>query len=366
MTTSKTSRKKAGSLLSGRFKSQRTSQVDSAFAERTRQLEERAQQLDPQVMVHPVVTLRLDGGTQPRVTTDATLVETYAERMVWSDKLGQVVDQEGHPFEPITFYDDGEGSHWLADGFHRVLAARKIGLEGFQARKLEGNQHAAFVYSLGANATHGKRRSNADKRRAVERALSTSPLRKLTDRRLSTICKVSNRFVSTVRGELEASGEIPFEAELEKADGSMYERLDEPPAPRSSPQVKLPKKRTTTKKAEPVEPVHTATCAVAFATSRKELEAQLKKANQKLSGYEVLLMPYPAQVETLQELDAGLRGQLEPSRPWHGPWPVYIRDHDRIYVMWSTQGSMPVSTTTAQLGEQGLVDVWGTATEPWT
>jgi hypothetical protein len=364
MTTSKTSRKKAGSLLSGRFKSQRTSQVDSAFAERTRQLEERAQQLDPQVVVHPVASLRLDGGTQPRVSTDASLVETYAERMIWSEKLGQVVDQEGHPFEPITFYDDGEGSHWLADGFHRVLAARKLGLEGFQAKRLEGSQHAAFVYSLGANATHGKRRSNADKRRAVERALSTVALRKLTDRRLATICKVSNRFVSTVRGELEASGEIPFEVELEKADGSVYERLDEPPSPRFVPHVKPPRKRASRKKGSLGDALSVTTCAVAFATSPKELARQLRACGQKLSCYEMLLAPYPADIKTLQELDAVVRSKIDAS--WHGPWPVYIRDHDRIYVMWSIQGSMPVSTTTAQLGEMGPIEVWGTATEPWS
>lgn len=35
-----------------------------------------------------------------------------------------------------------------------------------------GSQRDAILYSLGANAAHGRRRTNADKRRAVQRMLS--------------------------------------------------------------------------------------------------------------------------------------------------------------------------------------------------
>ena len=52
-------------------------------------------------------------------------------------------------------------------------------------------------YSLGANQSNGLRRTNADKRHAVELALKEFP--KLSDRAIAEMCGVSQPFVSEFR-----------------------------------------------------------------------------------------------------------------------------------------------------------------------
>ena len=51
----------------------------------------------------------------------------------------------------------------------------------------------------GANHGHGLRRTNADKRRAVETLLRDQEWTKWSDREIARQCAVSNRFVSDVR-----------------------------------------------------------------------------------------------------------------------------------------------------------------------
>jgi hypothetical protein len=144
--------------------------------------------------------LKLDGGTQPRQMIDAETVATYSERM--ERKSGIVVDPEGRPFDPLIVYFDGE-HHWLADGFHRADGARKKGYVDFQAEVRQGTQRDAVAYSLGANATHGKPRTNADKRRVVVRALSDREWSLLSDREIARLCAVTHPLVGKVRAELE-------------------------------------------------------------------------------------------------------------------------------------------------------------------
>ena len=106
-----------------------------------------------------VDSVRLDGGTQPRAMLDGAVIAEYAEAM-----------EDGKQFPPVTVFYDGS-SYWLADGFHRVNAALQIGRGYVEAQIITGTQRDAVLYSVGANAAHGLRRSNADKRRAVERLL---------------------------------------------------------------------------------------------------------------------------------------------------------------------------------------------------
>lgn len=144
--------------------------------------------------------LKLDGGTQPRQQIDPETVALYSERM--ERKGGIVVDPEGRPFDPLIVYFDGV-DRWLADGFHRAEGARKKGYTDFQAEIRQGTQRDAVAYSLGANATHGKPRTNADKRRVVVRALSDREWSQLSDREIARMCAVTHPMVGKVRAELE-------------------------------------------------------------------------------------------------------------------------------------------------------------------
>jgi len=134
--------------------------------------------------------LRLDGGTQPRAVIDHDVVAEYAEAM-----------REGAVFPPVVVYHDGE-HYWLADGFHRVHAARAAGLDSIRAEVKSGSVRDAVLYSVGANATHGLRRKDSDKRRAVERLLRDEVWGTWSNREIANACRVSHPFVGKVRAEL--------------------------------------------------------------------------------------------------------------------------------------------------------------------
>src|SRR4051794_18625155 len=71
---------------------------------------------------------------------------------------------------PVTVYDDGE-RYWLVDGFHRIAAAAILGHDTIACDVRPGTLRDAVAHAVGANAAHGLRRTNDDKRRAVETLL---------------------------------------------------------------------------------------------------------------------------------------------------------------------------------------------------
>ena len=103
-----------------------------------------------------VVGLILDPEVQSREKLDQEVIKEYAEAIVRGDQ-----------FPPIVVFSDGISS-WVADGFHRVEATKKAGLGVIKAEIRSGGKRDAVFYAIGANASHGLRRTNADKRRAVE------------------------------------------------------------------------------------------------------------------------------------------------------------------------------------------------------
>ena len=104
--------------------------------------------------------LRIDGGTQPRVEINEEAVADYAERL-----------REGVVLPPVTAFFDGV-VYWLADGFHRYHAHRRAGREAIAVDVHDGGLREAILYSVGANTDHGLRRTNEDKRKAVETLLT--------------------------------------------------------------------------------------------------------------------------------------------------------------------------------------------------
>ena len=95
---------------------------------------------------------------QTRAALNEDTVLDYAEAMERGDK-----------FPAVTVFTDG-AEYYLADGFHRVEALRRIGKKSVMAELQNGDYKAALLYALKANSTHGLRRTNADKRHALEMA----------------------------------------------------------------------------------------------------------------------------------------------------------------------------------------------------
>jgi hypothetical protein len=138
--------------------------------------------------------IRTDGGTQPRAEVNLFTVADYSASML-----------EGAVFPPVTVFFDGS-DYWLGDGFHRLAARSEAGFLDIQADVRKGTQSDAQWFSLSANRTHGLRRTNEDKRRAIVAALSHPNGKKLSDRQLAEHCGVGHAFVAKIRSELSVHG----------------------------------------------------------------------------------------------------------------------------------------------------------------
>lgn len=141
-----------------------------------------------------------DGGAQMREDMKPDVVREYADEMA-----------AGAIFPPIIVFHDG-ANYWLADGYHRVEAARKIERTQIDADVREGEQRDAILHGVGANAAHGLRRTQADKRRAVERLLKDDEWNKWSDRQIAKVAKVDHKTVGKIRREMR--GEFPTQVAL--------------------------------------------------------------------------------------------------------------------------------------------------------
>ena len=139
--------------------------------------------------------IRIDGGTQPRVAIDQGIVDEYAEQY-----------STGVDLKPVIVFFDG-ATYWLADGFHRYWANKKINSDYIFANIHQGTQRDAILYSVGANATHGLRRTRDDKQKAILTLLNDKEWSQWSDREIAKQCGVSGKTVGAVRKKL--SAEIP-------------------------------------------------------------------------------------------------------------------------------------------------------------
>lgn len=142
--------------------------------------------------------IRTDGATQAREQLDFLTVDSYASAMF-----------DGAVFPPVVVYEENDETLWLADGFHRVAAAKQNAKETIQAEVRQGGQRDALLYAVGANATHGLRRTNADKRKAVLLLLRDEEWRQWSDREIARRCYVDHKLVGKLRAEF--TGDIPSE-----------------------------------------------------------------------------------------------------------------------------------------------------------
>lgn len=252
--------------------------------------------------------ISIDDRTQPRAELDRNTVKEYMERMKRPEsKADPIEDLEGRPFDPIKVFDDGK-TMWLADGFHRLEAARQLKLETIQADIEPGQLRDAIRYSLSANSRHGLRRTNADKRRAVARALLDPEWVKLSDNKLAEMCAVSRPFVSKVRSGLEDEGEITSQNVRLDAQGNEY-HIDKVGARAYLRQQKEERQKKVKK--ELSKPLPTATPDRALATSAAPA-AKSKKGEKKKPRVEVKITPAePAQLASTKKKDAQPTPALE-------------------------------------------------------
>jgi ParB-like chromosome segregation protein Spo0J len=135
--------------------------------------------------------------TQVRVKLDHSKIDEYTEDY-----------QAGADFPALVVYREANSErNILADGFHRQRAAINAGKTEHKCLVYEGGMKDALIHALGANTTHGLRRTNADKRNAVMIALKDPELSQLKQVEIADICAVTDRTVRKIIAELAAKEE---------------------------------------------------------------------------------------------------------------------------------------------------------------
>lgn len=128
-------------------------------------------------------------------------------------------------FPAVVAYYDGS-TYWLGDGFHRVQAARDAFNEAanlsIPCEVRSGTRRDAILHAAGANASHGLRRTNADKQRAVETLLRDNEWAAWSNSGIARRCAVDEKTVRNMRSRLEATSELPKSDTRKGADGRTY------------------------------------------------------------------------------------------------------------------------------------------------
>src|SRR3954454_24632498 len=96
-----------------------------------------------------IADIRVDNRAQPRAALVPERVTEYVDDMA-----------RGDDFPPLVLFKDESHVLWLADGFHRYQAAMNLGLKTIDCTVRHGGLREAILYSCGANAEHGLRRTN--------------------------------------------------------------------------------------------------------------------------------------------------------------------------------------------------------------
>ena len=158
---------------------------------------------------------------QQRVKLDKSVIEEYAEAFKNHVK-----------FPPITIWYRTDVEYkgtpllhpaYLIDGFHRVEAAKIAGITELPFIRKQGTLREALLYSTSINSTHGLRRSNADKRKAVMTLLNDEEWNGWSNREIASHCGVSHQFVNNIRKSIWQP--LP-DTKLNNPDGSTDTKLN--------------------------------------------------------------------------------------------------------------------------------------------
>jgi len=155
----------------------------------------------------------VDHDIQLREATTTSVIQEYAEN--WEN------------LPPIDVFKDGN-KYYLADGFHRFAAGNSLRKLRIEATVHHGTKRDAILFACGANSGHGLRRTNEDKRRAVERILADEEWSTWSDNRIAKKAGVSHPFVAEIRRQVvtvtTSNAENPAKTEETRigVDGKSY------------------------------------------------------------------------------------------------------------------------------------------------
>lgn len=161
-----------------------------------------------------VTAITVDPELQMRAELSQDTIDEYAESL-----------RQGVDLPPVCVFETGEKNYLLADGFHRYKAYCHEGCKEIDVEIRTGGRREALLYAVGANRTHGLRRSNADKKKATLALLNDDEWRKWSSRRIGEACGVSHTFVDSLRNEPSGNScQTPEEVKCTRRGKEMAQR----------------------------------------------------------------------------------------------------------------------------------------------
>ena len=158
----------------------------------------------------PIAKITRDPALNSRANgVDEAIAVEYAEAIA-----------SGARMPPIVVFREGD-TYRLADGWHRVRAHELAGKADVAAEVRKGDERECRLYAVGANASHGARRTKADRWRAVEMLLRDPAWAVWSDREIAKQAAVDPKFVAPVRASLAATEGSPQLTERKGADGKI-------------------------------------------------------------------------------------------------------------------------------------------------
>jgi hypothetical protein len=139
----------------------------------------------------PLASIRIDPSIQMRVAMSEEAIADYE----------QTYRSQG-AMCAVEVVEDPERTRWLWDGFQRFEAAKRADMAQILVHNRPGTRRDAIRLACGANSEHGVRRTNADKRRAVETLLRDSEWGEWSNGQIAEAAHVTPQFVGQMRKEL--------------------------------------------------------------------------------------------------------------------------------------------------------------------
>jgi len=167
--------------------------------------------------------LVLDEELQSREEIDEAMVSEFVEDL-----------KSGDEFPPVLVYFCGV-NYWLTDGFHRYHAHKRIERVSILCEVVNGTRRDAILRSVRANDKHGKRRTNADKRKGVMKLLDDFEWSGWSNAAIAKECRVSPTFVANLR---DSGG--PAEVKYKTSGGNVATKVKAPGRAAKEPTPKEP------------------------------------------------------------------------------------------------------------------------------
>ena len=165
----------------------------------------------------PVTKLIADQSAQARAGgLDQDYVDELVVQILDGARLPPIIAFHHKPTakESLLLWPDGQT--YVADGFHRLAAARRAEKQEIEVDLREGTRKDAIVYALGANSDHGKRRCKRDLEHAYSIGVTEEIFREWDVEAVAQFLKCSQRWARQITKEARDAAKASRDVEILK------------------------------------------------------------------------------------------------------------------------------------------------------